>query len=175
MKTIVVYKSKTGYTKKYAEWIAEELGCDIKENAALSDILGYDTIICGGGVYAGSINGGKLITKNLGKLSGKKLVLFAVGAMLDEEKDVVPFWNKLLNAEQQKSIGHFFLRGGFDFNQLKGADRLMMSMIKKHLEKIKEPTDEDKGFLAAFSEPVDFTDRKNLAELLQYAKNNGAV
>ncbi len=25
MKTIVVYKSKTGFTKKYAEWISEEL------------------------------------------------------------------------------------------------------------------------------------------------------
>lgn len=171
MKTIVVYKTKTGYTKKYAEWIAEELCCDIKENAALSDILDYDTIICGGGIYAGSMNGAKLIMKNLGKLSGKKLILFAVGAMPDNEKDTVPFWNKLLTAEQQKSIGHFFLRGGFDFNQLKGADRLMMSMIKKHLEKIKEPTDEDKGFLAAFSEPVDFTDKKNLAGLLEYAKN----
>ncbi len=175
MKTIVVYKSKTGYTKKYAEWITEELGCDIKENAALSDILNYDTIICGGGIYAGSMNGGKLITKNLGKLSGKKLILFAVGAMLDEEKDTVPFWNKQLTPEQQKSIGHFFLRGGFDFSQLKGADRLMMSMIKKHLEKIKEPTDEDKGFLAAFSEPVDFTDKKNLAGLIEYAKNGGTV
>ncbi len=38
MKTIVVYKSKYGYTKRYAEWIAEELSCDIKENAAFSDI-----------------------------------------------------------------------------------------------------------------------------------------
>ena len=173
MKAIVVYKSKTGYTKKYAEWIAEELGCDIKENAALSDILDYDTIICGGGVYGGTLNGAKLITKNLGKLSGKKLILFAVGAMLDEEKDTVPFWNKHLTPEQQKSIGHFFLRGGFDFSQLKGADRLMMSMIKKHLEKIKEPTNEDKGFLAAFSEPVDFTDKKNIAGLIEYAKNGG--
>lgn len=173
MNAIVVYKSKTGYTKKYAEWIAEELGCDIKENAALSDILGYDTIICGGGIYAGSMNGAKLISKNLGKLSGKNLILFAVGAMPDEEKDVVPFWNKQLTPEQQKSIGHFFLRGGFNFNQLKVADKLMMSMIKKHLEKIKEPTDEDKGFLAAFSEPVDFTDKSNIAKLLEYAKNGG--
>ena len=44
MKTVVVYRSKTGYTRKYAEWIAEELGCDIKENAKLSDITGYDMI-----------------------------------------------------------------------------------------------------------------------------------
>ena len=28
MSTIVIYKTKYGGTKKYAEWIAEELGCD---------------------------------------------------------------------------------------------------------------------------------------------------
>ena len=53
MKTIVAYKSKSGYTKTYAEWIAQELHCDIKENAELSDLAGYDTIIYGGGMYAG--------------------------------------------------------------------------------------------------------------------------
>lgn len=35
MKTIIIYKSKSGYTKKYALWIAEELICDIKEKLFL--------------------------------------------------------------------------------------------------------------------------------------------
>lgn len=170
MKTIVVYKSKTGYTKKYAEWIAEELNCDIKENASLGDIIGYDMIILGGGVYAGGLNGLKLITKNLDKLSDKKLILFAVGANPGRDKDTIPYWNKLLSEEQQKSIGHFFLRGGFDFSKLKGADKLMMSMIKKHLQKIDDPSDDDKGMLDAYDTPVDFTDKANIKELLEYAK-----
>ena len=25
----VIYKSKTGFTQKYAQWIAEETGCDL--------------------------------------------------------------------------------------------------------------------------------------------------
>lgn len=29
MKTIVIYKSKTGFVRKYAEWISEELSADI--------------------------------------------------------------------------------------------------------------------------------------------------
>jgi len=29
MKTVVVYKSISGFTKKYAEWIAEELDADL--------------------------------------------------------------------------------------------------------------------------------------------------
>ena len=34
MKTIVIYNSQTGFTKRYAEWIAEEAGADC---LALSD------------------------------------------------------------------------------------------------------------------------------------------
>jgi len=30
-KTIVLYRSEYGYTKTYAEMIAKELGCDIRE------------------------------------------------------------------------------------------------------------------------------------------------
>ena len=28
MKTIIVYSSQTGFTKRYADWLAEELGAD---------------------------------------------------------------------------------------------------------------------------------------------------
>ncbi|WP_366936885.1 flavodoxin domain-containing protein [uncultured Clostridium sp.] len=37
--TVVVYKSKYGSTKKYAEWIAEELSSDIIENNKLSEVV----------------------------------------------------------------------------------------------------------------------------------------
>lgn len=171
MKTIVAYKSKYGYTKKYAEWIAEELHCDIKENAALADIADYDMIICGGGCYAGTINGSKLITKNLPRLSGKKLILFAVGSSSGADKDIIPFWEKNLTPEQRKAIAHFYLRGGFDYGRLGSADKLMMNMLKAHLKKIKNPDEETRGLLAAYDTPVDFTDKERLNELLEYVKS----
>lgn len=34
-KTVVIYKSKTGFAKKYAQWISEELHCDLMENNGL--------------------------------------------------------------------------------------------------------------------------------------------
>lgn len=171
MKTIVVYKSKYGYTKRYAEWIAEELSCDIKENAAFSDISGYDMIICGGGCYAGTINGSKLITKNLARLSGKKLILFAVGSSSGADKDIIPFWEKNLTVDQRQAVAHFYLRGGFDYSRLGSTDKLLMNMLKSHLKKIKDPDEETRGLLAAYDTPVDFTDNKRLKELLEYARN----
>ena len=172
MKTIVVYKSKSGYTRTYAEWIAQEIGCDIKENAALSDIIDYDTIIYGGGMYAGGFNGAKLITKNLDKLSDKKLVLFAVGSNPGREHEMKPFWNKVLTEEQQKHIRHFYLRGGFDMSKLTSAkDKMLMKMLKMHLKKLKERTEDEQGMLDAYDTPVDFRSKENIMPLIRYIRN----
>lgn len=167
MKTIVVYKSKYGYTKKYAQWLAESLGCDIKENASLADIMVYDTIIYGGGIYAGRINGAKLITKNLEKLSGKKLALFAVGSNVGRPEELEAFWKQALEENVRLNVPHFYLRGGFDYGRLGSVDKLMMNMLKKMLLKKDVLTEDDKGLLEAYEIPVDFTDRKNLEEILK--------
>ena len=65
MNAIVIYKSKYGSTKDYAMWIAEELGCEAKDAKSVKvlDLLAYDTIIYGGGLYAEIIAGVSLITK----------------------------------------------------------------------------------------------------------------
>jgi len=80
-KIAVVYQSKYGATRKYAEWIAGELSCDLFEGKDIKagDLLPYDTIILGGGLYAGGVNGIKLLTKNFSKFSDKNLILFTCG------------------------------------------------------------------------------------------------
>jgi hypothetical protein len=66
MKTIVIYKSKTGYTKQYAQWIAEELSADIlpADKVSFQKLAEYDCIIFGGRLYAVGIDGLSLIKKN---------------------------------------------------------------------------------------------------------------
>ena len=60
---IILYQSKYGATKKYVDWLVEELGYDYVEtkNAKVADLLNYDVIILGGGVYASGIAGLQLI------------------------------------------------------------------------------------------------------------------
>ncbi|MCM1329229.1 MAG: flavodoxin domain-containing protein [Ruminococcus sp.] len=167
MKTIVAYKSKYGFTKKYAEWLAESLSCDIKADASLGDIEGYDGVIFGGGIYAGKINGAKLITKNLNKLENKKLAIFAVGSSAGYPEELEIFWQNALEKDVREKVPHFYLRGGFDYGKLGNIDRLMMNMLKKVLLGKEELSEDDKGLLAAYETPVDFTDRENLADLLK--------
>lgn len=58
MKTAVIYNSKTGFTKRYAEWIAEAAGGECMELsvAKKKDLTPYEAIVFGGWACAGSIS-----------------------------------------------------------------------------------------------------------------------
>lgn len=64
--TVILYQSKYGATKKYAEWLAGRLGCEILETKStkFTDIEKYDVVILGGGIYASGIAGLSFIKKN---------------------------------------------------------------------------------------------------------------
>ena len=59
MKGIILYTSKYGATKRYAEWLKEATGFDCLEtkNTKIKDVVQYDSIILGGGIYASGIAG----------------------------------------------------------------------------------------------------------------------
>ena len=58
-KTLVVYGSHYGATKTYAEYIAQKLSCPClaAESLKKGTLANCDTVVFGGGVYAGSIAG----------------------------------------------------------------------------------------------------------------------
>ena len=57
MKSIVIYSSKTGFTERYARWIAEDLQCTCKpiKDVNSSELSDYDCVIYGGWLMAGNI------------------------------------------------------------------------------------------------------------------------
>lgn len=56
--TVVIYNSKTGFTKRYAEWISKELGCECLklDDAKNRELDEFDTIIFGGWACAGTVS-----------------------------------------------------------------------------------------------------------------------
>jgi len=173
MKAIVIHKSKTGFAKKYAEWIARELSADIfdvsKVNANM--LTAYDTVIYGGGLYAVGINGVKYITQNLDKLKDKKVVVFATGASSSREEAISEVRDKNFTSEEQKYIKFFYLRGGFDYSKLRPFDKVLMTLLKWNLKRKKELTPDERGMLASYDKPVDFTRKKNIDEIIAYVNS----
>lgn len=175
MKALVVYKSKSGFAKKYAQWIAEELQADIYEASKVDRnmLMLYDTIIYGGGLYAVGINGLKLITRNFEKIKDKKLVVFATGATPSRDEDIEKVRAANFTPEQQKYIRFFYLRGGFDYTHLKLIDKILMNLLKLKLKyKNKEKLiPDERGMLAAYDKPIDFTRKKNIEKLIEYVRS----
>ena len=52
MNGVILYQSKYGATKRYAEWLSEETGfqCIETKKADINEIITYDPIILGGGI-----------------------------------------------------------------------------------------------------------------------------
>ena len=78
MNGIILYQSKYGATKKYADWISEATGfeCVETKKANIKEVEKYDTIILGGGIYAMGIAGLSFLKKNIDLLSDKKIIVF---------------------------------------------------------------------------------------------------
>lgn len=172
----VVYRSKYGSTKKYAEWIASEVNADLFEGSQvkMKDLLTYDTIVFGGGLYAVGILGFPEIKKQFAQLQDKQWIVFAVGASPARKEAFEHVLNSNLTDEMKGKVQFFMLRGAFNYQGLNRFDRFLMWMMKLKL-KSKKPEDLDadgKGMLASYGRPVDWTNKKAIQPII--ACINGA-
>ena len=83
MNGIILYKSKYGATRKYADWLSESTGfaCLETDKADIGVVAEYDVIVLGGGIYASGVAGLSFLKKNIAKLKDKKLIVFCCGGI----------------------------------------------------------------------------------------------
>ena len=174
MNAIVIYKSKYGSTKAYAQWIAEELDCmavNAKETK-IDDILGYDTIIYGGGLYAEVIAGVGLITKNIDKLSGKKLVVYSTGITPPDCREYYDdlVLKKNFKPEMLGKIKIYNFMGKMVLDELSVVHRTALKTLKKIMSGKENPTKMEKMLIDLCDKDGDFSDRESIKDLIEYVK-----
>lgn len=162
----IVYESKTGFTKRYAEMLAKDTGLDIYERKEANKLLQKnEDIIYLGWIGAGSISG---YTKASKRYSVK--ILCGVGMASPSEK-VVADLEKRYNSKDMKI---FYLQGGFDINKLTGFYKVMMNAmaktVSKALGKKENKTEEEEIMLEMFKNGGDYVKEENLAPILQLLK-----
>jgi menaquinone-dependent protoporphyrinogen IX oxidase len=166
----VIYKSKYGATKRYAEWIAQELDATLMDASQVkpAQLQSYDVVIYGGGLYASGILGVNLITEN----PCKQLIVFTVGLAKPEITDYSSILQKNFTPGLLAKIKVFHLRGGIDYKKLSLVHRGMMAMMKKRVKQKdeKEMSSEDKTFLETYGDKVDFTDKRTIEPILAFVK-----
>ena len=174
MKAIVIYKSKYGSTKAYAEWIAEELGCkavDAKQ-IKIDDLAEYDTIIYGGGLYAEVIAGVTIITKNIEKLADKKLIVYTTGITPLDCRD---YYDKMVIEKNFKGdiaskVKVFNFLGKMKMSELSVVHRTALKTLKKIMSSKENPSEMEKLLVELCDADGDFSDRNAISDLIQYVK-----
>jgi len=170
MNTIVVYKSKYGNTKQYAEIIASKLNCQAIDfsKANKKELLKYDNVIFGAGVYIGKM---KSIKSAMNLFKNKPITVYACGGSLDDLENENNILNKNLTPEQQSMHKFFYLPGGMDVSKVKGFMKFMFKMMRKMLEKKKDKTKDETEFLNGLINPTYHVDEKHTEDLVSYISN----
>jgi len=170
-KIAVIYKSRYGTTKQYAQWIAEDLGASLFEASQMKPVqlMDYDVVVYGGALYVGRILGSKLVTQN----PCKALVLFTVGLATPEITDFTEIISKNLSALPPEEIKIFHLQGGIDYGRLSLLHKLLMACKKKFVEKtpVDERTSDDYELLDTYGAKLDFTDKEKIKPLVDYVRS----
>lgn len=167
MKTVVIYYSKTGFTKRYAQWLKEDLGCDcipFAERGSV-DLSRYDQVVFGSSLRAGSVRKLGWLKKQLPHWTGKKVAVFFTGAMGPDPQAVEQTVAKNFTPQERERIPVFYLWGGLKYEAMQGVDKWMLGVFRKMLASKKNPTPEDKLAAQMVASSFDKADRSFLKDL----------
>ena len=169
MKTLIIYGSQYGSTKRYAERLSEITGIEAVDYKKAKDIDGFDRIIFMGGIYAGGVLG---LKKTVGKLTGnQELIIVTVGVTNPNETEYFSEIRKSIKAKIPADLYSkekiFHLRGAIDYSKLDMKHRFMMSMFHKMVLKTPESqrTADAKAMLETYGQHVDFVDFNALEKI----------
>lgn len=156
---VIVYESRTGFTKKYAQMLAKKTQYKLLHVNDISRIERYEEIIFLGWLKAGKIQG-------LSKV--RKYNLKAVCAT-GTARNAEPSPEAVMNRNKIKDTPFFYLRGGcLPVNELKGMDKLMMKMFLKMLKSRKEKDERILESINHIENGFDGVEEKNLQPVLEW-------
>lgn len=156
---IIVYESKTGFTKKYADMLAAKTGFQAFRVSELAKVNRGEDIIFLGWMKAGGIQG-------LSKVRGCNIkAVCASGTARKPEPDeaAVVSRNKIVG------IPFFYLRGGcIPLKELKGMDKILLTMFMKMLKNRKDKDEELEEAISNIENGFDGVKEENLLPFLEW-------
>lgn len=174
--TVVLYKSKYGASKQYAEWIAEELGCKSMniDEIKFEDIWAYKTIILGGGLYANNIAGANFLLKHIDELEGKNVVFYTVGITPLNCRD---YYERLVIEKTfpeglRDKYKVFNFLGKMLTDELTFAHKMALKTLKKIMQGKENPTEMEKMLVDLCDYNKDETSKEQINELIEYVRSN---
>lgn len=172
MKTLVIYNSQTGFTKRYAEWIAKAAEADCLELsvAKRKSLKIYEAIVFGSWACAGRISKLNWFKDNIDKWADKKLIVFCVGGSPIDNPEIEQFLKQNSAEYGSKRVDTFYCPGGFNYEKMPAPSKLMMKMFVKMLKSKKDKTEAEREMAKMISESYDISDKKYIEPILECLK-----
>ena len=172
MKTMIIYTSQTGFTKKYAEILANRIGAETvsldkikkKQDDFFADA---DTIIYGGWVMAGKVVGSDWFIEKIPKWQDKKLAIYCVGGSPKDAPETAEMLKRVLPQNLKESVKVFYCQGGIDYEKMSFFMRMTMKTFAKALNG-KNATAEQKKAAEWMSKSYDSSDEKYIDPIVEY-------
>ena len=172
MKAIVIYHSQTGFTKRYAEWIAEAAGADCLELsvAKKKDLTSYEAIIFGSWACAGNMRKIRWFKENIDQWADKKLIAFCVGASPIDSPEIAIALKRMFHESEQKKVKTFYCPGGLNYEKMPAPSKLMMKVFLKTLKAKKDKTKAEQIMVKMISSSYDIAGKQYIEPILQCLK-----
>jgi menaquinone-dependent protoporphyrinogen IX oxidase len=142
VKGIVIYKSKYGSARQYAQWIGNDLNFPVVEASVANKerIKEADIVIVGSSIYMGKALIKRWLRRNLRLLAGKQLFIFLVsGTPLNKRFQLEKYASRSIPAAIRGVAHLFFFPGRMVYKRLSWLDRLLLQtgsmLVKKNGQK----------------------------------------
>lgn len=169
---IIIYGSKYGTTKQYAEELSKRTNIKVEEYTNIQDINNYETIIYIGALYAGGVLGMKKTLNKLSNTTNKKIIIITVGLADPKDKNNTDSIREGIKRQISQDIYNqadiHFLRGGIDYSTLNLKHKTMMALLYRKAKGLKEEekTAEVKAMIETYGKKVNFVDFNSLNPII---------
>lgn len=177
MRIYIVYCSQTGFTEKYAKWLADDLNTAAVPYAERNklDLSNIDLLVFCSWFHAASIKGANWLKKIIQEHPSLHVAVLATGATpmpceMWPASEVEKAFERTFPKGDYPDLPHFYCHGGFDYDRLSLPDKMAMKMFFKMNAKAAETDPKAEGMLCVMGDGFDGTNRDYLAPLLEYVK-----
>ena len=169
--SIIIYGSRYGSTKRYAERLAEITGLKAVFFKDVKSVAGYDRIVYLGALCAGGVMGLKKTVDHLS--ANQELIVATVGLADPTDAENVNHIRGCI--KEQVPASHydeskiFHLRGAIDYSKLGLKHRIMMKLLYSKVLKIPEAerNAEVRALIATYGKQVDFVNLDTLEPIVK--------
>lgn len=128
MRGIVLYESRNGSTKQYAEWLAADIGFDCAPARKARRLEDYDAVAIGSNVHTYKVALGPWIVKKWAALKGKKVAIFTVAGAPSQSPQRAQWLEESVGKDIASAVPHFPLQGRMKFADMRWIDRKMIAL-----------------------------------------------